>query len=141
MFKHNIEIFSKSTDKIKIQKYHILMVINWMFLIYYFCYLYLYDHLIRNTFIWTKKIFILKPPIPSYSTFLRHGTVSFRKKELNQLPEIRSCLYRGFTPMGKADKGPTFLDLHVNRVTDSYWKAEALFLKGPWWMVLAKESL
>lgn len=69
MFKHNIEIFSKSTDKIKIQKYHILCVINWMFLIYYFCYLYLYDHLIRNTFIWTKKIFILKPPISAIQLF------------------------------------------------------------------------
>lgn len=43
--------------------------------------------------------------------------------------------------MGKADKGPPFMDLQVSRVTDSYWKAEALFLKGPWWVVLAKESL
>ena len=43
--------------------------------------------------------------------------------------------------MEKAGKGPPFLDLQVSRITDSYCKAEALFLKGPWWMFLAKESL
>lgn len=54
-----------------------------------------------------KKDIHFKTSYSQLFNFLRHGTVSFRKKELNQLPEIRSCLYRGFTPMGKADKGLT----------------------------------
>lgn len=71
MFKHNIEIFSREyrqnkDPEISYSHGYKLDVSNLLF-----CYLYLYDHLIGNTFIWTKKIFILKPPIPSCSTFLR----------------------------------------------------------------------
>lgn len=69
MFNYSIEAFSMNVDNIGIQKYQVPLVITCMFLIYYFGYLYLYNHfLIGKTFTWTKGIIHLKTlfyPIPS----------------------------------------------------------------------------